>query len=291
MNQPFQGIVAALVTPFSKDGSVNYGELKKLVRFLIGGGIDGFYVDGSSAETFLLTEKERKRILETVIEENNGEKFIICHVGSISTDAAVDFARHAESAGADAISAISPFYYKFSKEEIIRYYKDIMKSSALPMFLYNFPAFSGFSLTEDVLDELKTCGNLAGVKYTSSDYYLMERMKTKNPDLVIWNGFDEMLLAGLMMGADGGIGSTYNCMAPLIRNIFDSFKAGDIALAQAYQKRANAIIETMLRYGVFASVKTILGFQGLGLGGCRKPFAPMSPEGEKALRAVYEQNA
>ncbi|HRX58788.1 MAG TPA: N-acetylneuraminate lyase [Eubacteriales bacterium] len=291
MNQPFHGIVAALVTPFSKDGGVNYGELKKLVRFLIGGGVDGFYVDGSSAETFLLTEKERKNILETVIEENNGEKFVICHVGSISTDAAVGFAKHAESAGADAISAISPFYYKFSKEEIIQYYKDIMQSSALPMFLYNFPAFSGFSLTEDVLDELKTCGNLAGVKYTSSDYYLMERMKTKNPGLVLWNGFDEMLLAGLMMGADGGIGSTYNCMAPLIRNIFDSFRAGDIALAQSYQRRANAIIETMLRYGVFASVKTILGFQGLDLGGCRKPFAPMPPEGEKALRAVYVQNA
>lgn len=289
MNKEYHGIYAALVTPYHTDGSVNYPALKELVRYLLRRGIDGFYVGGSTAEAFLLSGQERRRILETVIEENNGARKIICHVGAISTDLAISFAKHAKSAGADAVSAISPFYYKFSEAEIIRYYLDIMSATDLPMFVYNFPNFSGFSLSERVLDALKCSGTLRGVKYTSSDMFLLERLKTKNPDLVIWNGFDEMLLAGLSMGADGGIGSTYNCMTPLVHRIYDSFCANDIQKAQRYQQEANEVIQVIVKHGVFASVKTLLGFEGLDLGSCRKPFAPMTEEGIRELREVYER--
>lgn len=115
MKKEYAGLHAALVTPYTETGEVNYRELKKLVRRLIAEGIDGFYVGGSTAETFLLTESERKGILEAVLEENNGEKLVVSHVGAISTRQAVDFAQHAEAAGADAVSAISPFYYKFTQ--------------------------------------------------------------------------------------------------------------------------------------------------------------------------------
>lgn len=289
MEKEFKGIYAALVTPYHQDLSVNYDAIGEHVNWLLDRGIDGFYVTGSSAETFLLTQEERQQILQTVVQANAGRGRVICHVGAISTEAAASYARFAEKAGADAVSAISPFYYKFSKQEITQYYKDIMAATALPMFVYNFPNFSGFSLTEDVVEELKTMGNLAGIKYTSSDFFLMERLKTKNPELVMWNGFDEMLLCGLSMGADGGIGSTYNCMPGLIRKIYDSYQAGRRDEAEAWQKRANDVIEVICRHGVFASVKTILGFEGLDFGGCRKPFAPITDEGVAQLREVYER--
>ncbi len=289
MNQTYFGTYAALVTPYTSNGSVNYDELQKLVRYLIGKGIDGFYVGGSTAEAFLLTEAERKSALEAVVEANGGEKKVICHVGSISTDMAVDFTRHAERVGADAVSAISPFYYKFSEREIVNYYNDIMAATELPMFVYNFPNFSGFSLTEPVLTELERNKNLVGVKFTSSDMFLLEQLKTNHPGLVVWNGFDEMLAAGLMMGADGGIGSTYNCMAPLVHKIYDSFQAGSIADAQNYQVQANHVIKAICKHGVFASVKTILEFEGFQFNGCRKPFSPMSDQGRAELRQVYEQ--
>lgn len=289
MKESFSGIFAALVTPYTVDQKVNYTELRRLVRHLIRSGIDGFYVGGSSAETFLLTAEERKRMLEAVLEENNGEKRVICHTGAISTDLAVDFARHAKASGADAVSSISPFYYKFSDQEIIRFYQDIMEATDLPMFIYNFPNFSGFSLTEPVLAQLLACPTLAGVKYTSSDFFLMERIKSKHPELLVWNGFDEMLVSGLIMGADGGVGSTYNCMPGLIRRIYDSFRAGDIAAAQAYQRQANTVIEVICRYGVFPSVKAILEMDGIVCNGCRKPFASITEEGRQALRKVYEQ--
>lgn len=289
MSKEFKGIYAALVTPYKTDGSINYDELQKLIDHLIKKGIDGFYSCGSTAEVFLQSTEERKKILESVVEATNKRVKVICHVGAISTDLAVELAQHAESAGADAISAISPFYYKFSNEEVISYYYDIMDASMLPMFVYNFPNFSGFSLTEDVLDKLKDKKTLAGVKFTSSDMFLLERIKTNNPDLTVWNGFDEMLAAGLIMGADGGIGSTYNCIPLLIHRIYDSFISGNISAAQEYQRQANHVIKTISKYGVFESVKTLLSFDGFDFRDCRKPFAKMTQEGRCELEAVYQR--
>lgn len=289
MDVNYHGAYAALVTPYTQDNKVNYEELQRLVRYLIDNGIDGFYVCGSTAEAFLLSDVERKNILEAVLEANNGDRKVICHVGAISTDAAVDFTRHAEKAGADAVSAISPFYYKFSEQEIISYYDDIMDATELPMFVYNFPAFSGFSLTDEILTKLEEHKNLAGVKFTSTDMFMLERFKTTHPNLVVWNGFDEMLAAGLIMGADGGIGSTYNCMPRLIHKIIDSFRAGDLASTHAYQTIANDVIKVIGKYGTFASEKALLEMEGFQCNGCRKPFAPMREEGYKALRKVYEE--
>lgn len=289
MSQKYHGIYAALVTPFTNDNKVNYDQLQKLVRHLIARGIDGFYVCGSTAEAFLLSVEERKRILEAVVEANGGERGVICHVGAISTDTAVELARHAERTGADAVSAISPFYYKFTENEIIGYYDDIMDATELPMFIYNFPNFSGFSLTEETLNRMRRHRNLAGVKFTSSDMFLLERIKTNNPDLVVWNGFDEMLAAGLMMGADGGIGSTYNAIPELIHKVYDSFQAGNIEKARAYQVQANHVIKAICNNGVFASVKVLLEMDGFRFPCCRRPFAPVTEEGRAELRRVYEQ--
>lgn len=282
------GICAALLTPFHEDGKVNHAALKRQVRHLISQGIDGFYVCGSTGEAFLLSQEERKAVLETVCEENNGEKYVIAHVGQISTDAALDLGLHAKGAGVDAVSSISPFYYKFSTEEIKKYYLDLLNGIGLPFFIYNFPAFSGFSLTLELLDELCQNKHIAGVKFTASDFFQLERMKEAHPELVVWNGYDEMLLSGLSAGADGGIGSTYNVLCVAVHRIYDAFRAGDLQRAQAYQHIVNDMISVISKYGVFPSIKAILGFEGIDFGSCRRPFAPVSEEGRNALKAAYD---
>ena len=284
----FEGICAALLTPYTKDGKVNHDVLKKHVRRLIEQGIDGFYVCGSTGEAFLLSQEERKAVLETVCEANNGEKYVIAHVGQISTDHAVDLGLHAKAMGVDAISAISPFYYKFSTEEIKQYYFDLMNSVGMPFFIYNFPNFSGFSLTPALLDEMCQNPYVAGVKFTSSEFAQMERMKHAHPELTVWNGFDQMLVPGLSAGADGAIGSTYNVICPLAHRIYDAFRAGDCARALDYQHEANDLITLMAKHGVFRSVKAVLGFEGLDFGDCRKPFAPITEEARQELQAAYE---
>ena len=284
----FEGICAALLTPYDASGNINPKALKQQVRWLINKGIDGFYVCGSTAEAFLLSADERKRILDAVCEENNGEKLVIAHIGQISTQFALELGRHAKSAGADAVSSISPFYYKFSNEEIKNYYFDLMNGLEMPFFIYNFPAFSGFSLTPELLDEMCQCPYVAGVKFTSSNFFQLERMKHAHPQLTIWNGYDEMLLSGLSAGASGGIGSTYNALCEGVRRIYDCHKAGDSAAALKAQHIVNNMISVICRYGVFPSIKAILGFEGMDFGECRKPFLPLCSEGKAALKAAYE---
>ena len=287
----FKGILAALITPFDAQGEVNYAETRHLVRHLIQKGIDGFYVCGSTGEAFLLSEDERKRILDCVLEENNGEKLVLAHVGSISTREAQRLAVHASAAGADAVSAISPFYYKFKQEEIVGYYLDISNAVPAPMFIYNFPNQSGFSLTPDLLDRICRGGNIAGVKFTSNNFFDLDSMKSRNPELTIWNGFDEMLLSGLAAGADGAIGSTYNVNSPIALHVYHSFLEGDIAGAQQWQHQINAMLTIHKKHGNLKMLRRVLELEGVHVGQSRPPFLPLGPEADEDAQYVLEHYA
>lgn len=289
MAKEFKGILAALVTPFDEEKKVNLPAAKKLVRYLIDHGADGFYVGGSTGEAFLMSSDERKALLEAVLEENNGEKLVLAHVGGISTADACDLAVHAEHAGADAISAISPFYYKFNQEEIKQHYLSIVECSELPMFIYNFPNLSGFSLTPAMLDELAKNKRIAGVKFTSNNFYDMERMKHAHPELTIWSGFDEMLLSGLSAGADGAIGSTYNVLMPIAKRVYEAFKNNDIATAQVYQGMINEMLDHSIKHANLKVVRKILEMEGIPVGSCRAPFLPIKDAGIEDAKFIHEK--
>lgn len=288
MAKEFKGILAALVTPFDDEKKVNVPEVKKLVRYLINHGADGFYVGGSTGEAFLMSDDERKKLLDAVVEENNGEKLVISHVGCISTTEACDLAAYAERAGADAVSAISPFYYKFTQEEIKQYYLSIVSSADLPMFIYNFPNLSGFSLSPAMLDELCTNDRIAGVKFTSNNFYDMERMKKAHPKLTIWNGFDEMLLSGLAAGADGAIGSTYNVLMPIAKRVYEAFNQHDIETAQMYQGMINEMLDHSIKHGNLKVVRKVLELEGVHVGSCRAPFQPLTDAGIADAKYIQE---
>ena len=289
MDRTFHGVFPALLTPFDAAGAVNCDALRALVRFNLNKGVSGFYVCGSTSEAFLLTNEERKKILETVRDETAGKAAVIAHVGCIGQDMAVDLARHAKAVGADAVSSVPPFYYGFSFEEIRGYYC-ALADVGLPVFIYNFTAAGGAKLTADNFTEFLSDPRFLGVKHTSSDFFLLERLKAFRPDAVIFNGYDEMFLSGLIAGADGGIGSTYNFMAEKYVAIERHFRAGEIEAAQAEQKRANAIIAALLQYGVIPGCKALCRHLGLELGDCRKPFRRLTEEQERELVKTYEQN-
>ena len=200
-----KGIFTALLTPFDEAGSIDEKNLRKLVSTGIAKGIDGFYVCGSTGEAFLLKPEERRRVLEIVIDEAAGRVTIISHIGAIGTDLSIELGRHAEAAGADAISSIPPFYYKFSADEVVGFYADLSDAVDLPVVPYNFPALSGVTLTGALVARLREKARIAAIKFTSNDLFQMERMKKDNPGLVVLSGFDELFLGSMAMGADGAI--------------------------------------------------------------------------------------
>lgn len=285
MNEKFKGIFPALLTPFDGQGRVDTEVLGRLVDYNLQKGVDGFYVAGSTAEVFLLDAKERLAVMETVSSRAGGKCTLIAHIGCISTKQAIEYAREAKEMGYDAISSVAPFYYKFSFEEIRRYYFDIVDAVDLPMLIYNFPAFSGVNLTTDNIREFLADDRFLGVKHTSSDFYALEQFKAGFPDKVVYNGYDEMFLAGLSMGADGGIGSTFNFMAEKYMEIRRLFQENDMSAAQALQREVNTILRALVEVGVMQGEKAIMEGLGFPLGQARSPFAPLSgAQKEKLLR-------
>lgn len=285
MKNKLSGIYPALLTPFKNNGDVNVSELKKLVKWNLEKGVDGFYVGGSTAEAFLMSEAERETVYRTVAEEVAGKAHLIAHIGAISTDAAIRFGKVAVECGYDAVSAIAPFYYKFSFAQIKKHYFDIVDAVSLPMIIYNFPNFSGVNLTVEQVGEFFGDDRFIGIKHTSNDFFALERFKSNFPDKLVFNGFDEMLLSGLVMGADGGIGSTYNFMAEKFVKIKQLCDNGDYEGARQIQSEANRIIKALCNVGVMEAEKEILCQLGFDFGVARAPFSVLTETQKAFLKA------
>ena len=282
MNIPnIRGMIPAFVTPFNKDGSINLEAAKKHALRLIDKGADALYVGGSSGEMILCTVDERKALVETLKETVPTGFPLIVHIGCANTADAYELAKHAEKLGVEAISSVTPFYYKYSFAEIKGYYENIAKLVKTPMIIYNIPSLSGSSLNLSQMYELLSIDGVAGMKFTCSDYYMFERVRKAFPDKLLYNGSDEMVCSGLAMGADGGIGTNYNTMISKFADLYKKFKAGDMAGALKIQHDINDVVEEMFKYNLLPAVKYLVCQCGCDVGTCRDPFIDLT-EKEKA---------
>ena len=186
-----------------------------------------------------------------------------------------------------SVSAVPPFYYDFSAAELTAHYMALADAVPLPVVVYNFGGKVP-KLTTEVILALLDDRRFAGVKHTSTDLYQMERFKAHRPDAAIFNGYDEMCLAGLAMGADGAIGTTYNFMGGVFVAIRDAVRAGRMDAALTLQRRANRVIDTLVEVGVFPGAKAMLRMLGQDCGPCRPPFGGLREGAEARLLACLD---
>ena len=286
----FRGIFPALVTPYTTSGEINEDSLRKIVARCLDQGVRGFYVGGSTGEAFLLSAEERQRILEVVADENGGRSTLIAHVGDISTDRSIALARHAREVGVDAISAVPPFYYGFTVEEVSGHYLTLAEAADLPLILYNFPANSGFTLTPELMGELRRVDDrIVGLKHTSMNLYDLERALRVDEAFVVLAGHDEVLLGALAMGAHGAVGSTYNAIPELYVALMAAFERGAMAEAAALQQRANRFIGLMAPGTGIPQVKAALELLGIECNGSRRPIAALTPEQRASIAATMTE--
>ena len=285
------GLYVASVTPFDKNDKINHNTLETLIRRNINEGAAGFFVSGSSAECFLLTEAERISILETT-GSFTGETCIIAHIGATSTSEAIRYAKAAKSNGIKYIAAVFPFFYKFNNAQIVKYFYDISASVDMPLLIYNFPVNTGRNLdiTDPDIRNLLCSDIIWGIKHTDTNLSLLERIHSLNPDLIILNGYEEILSAGLSLGAKGAIGASFNIMLPHFLKIYNAFKASDIKTMQDLQVKANNVIEALNNEGLVASIKSILAHQGIDAGIPRKPFTPLKNDQIEKVIKVFNEN-
>jgi N-acetylneuraminate lyase len=283
-----KGVLPALVTCFDEAGEFDEKRQRALVRWLLGKGVNGFYLTGSTGESLMMTPDERKRVVEVVLEEVKGAVPVIVHIGAISTKLSIELARQAEAAGADAISSVPPIYWKYSNDDIYGYYKDITASVSIPMVIYNVP-LAGL-VGYDLIKRLATIQGVGGVKYTAPTHYEIMRLKEEvGKDFVIFSGADEMAMSGLAFGADGIIGSFYNMIPELFLGLYAAVRAGDLAAAAEFQRQANAVIFYSLDHNYFSVMKRSLSWIGVDGGFCRKPIANLSDGEEREVKRALER--
>jgi len=291
MSVQLKGVMPALLTPFDASENLDTESLRRLVRFNISQGIDGLYVGGSTGEAFVQSIAEREEVLEIVAEEAKGKITLIAHVGTVSTRETQQLAKAASRYGFDAVSAVTPFYYPFSFAEHCDHYRAAIEAAdGLPMVVYNIPALSGVKLTLEQISTLVTLPGVGALKQTSGDLFQMEQIHRAYPELVLYNGYDEIFASGLLAGANGGIGSTYNIMGWRYMGIVRALAEGDIATAQRLQTECNKVIDLLIKVGVFRGLKTVLHYMDvLAVPLCRKPFAPADEHYLPELQALAEQ--
>lgn len=283
-----KGVIPAMVTPFDEKENLDEARLRKVVRFLVDGGVNGLYLTGSTGEAFTMTPDERKQVVEITLDEVGGKIPVIVHVGAIGTKISIDLAQHAEKAGAAAISSVPPFYWKFSEERVYEYYRDISAETSLPMIVYNIPLAGavGYSL----IKKLAQIPGVEGIKYTLSTHYDIMRMRDEiGPDFAIYSGSDEMAMSGLAFGADGVIGSTYNVISDLYLDIFKAAQEKNLSMLQDKQRIANTIIMKGLEYDLMPLLKRMMAWMGVDAGYSRRPFYRFSEAEEAAIREEFRK--
>ncbi len=290
--QAMTGVIAAMITSYDEKENIDVGRTEALVDFLLDRGIDGFYLTGSTGEGFLMTQEERKLVVETVIKRVSGRRPVIVHVGDIGTRKSIELARHAYVAGADAVSSVPPFYWRFSEKDIYHYYKDISEATPLPMIIYNVP-LAGL-LGTDLLLRLADLPNIKGLKFTGKDHDQMGHLKAElGKDFLVYSGCDEMAFSGLSVGTDGLIGSFYNVMPETFKQIYACVRDGRMEQGRRLQSIATEIILECTKYDYLALLHNMIGWQGVDAGWSRRPFHNYGEEElsdlKKKLRAIRDR--
>ena len=199
-------------------------------------------------------------------------------------------ARHAASVGADATSSVAPIDAPNNLSAAAKHYATISAATDLPFYVYWLADAADPSATaEGFLDAMVSVRNFAGFKFTDKDFYLFQRLVNCSAgNLNALTGPDEMCVAGMAMGSDGAVGSTYNIMPRLVVGMHDAFHSGDTQSAMAAQVKVNRVISLLIRVGVLGGIKEILGWRGTPVGEPRPPTPRLSPEGRDELKRTLD---
>lgn len=268
----FRGIIPAVVSPHDGQDNFSVEAFARQIAFLYEQGVHGVYTCGGTGEGYCMRLEERKNALEVAAELSKSRGVLIDHVGAQCTRDAAELAEHAARWRADAIASLPP--PRRTQKELLAYYSALSQASGLPVFVYYMPAITGKSMGYDELLELLDVDGVVGMKFTDSNLFLMRRLLDARPGIVIFSGFDEMLLPAMQYGATGGIGTWYNVVPRAFLAIFEAASRGDYKTAWEWQRRVIKLTEFGWGYGIEGTVELLLRQQGRVLHAFRRPCVP-----------------
>jgi N-acetylneuraminate lyase len=281
-----RGVLPAVVTPL--DGSGNFQErpFERLLERLYGFGVHGLYLCGQAGEGLSQPMDQRKKVVETAIQLSPPEKLLIVQVGAICTSEAIALAEHAAKAGAHAVASLPPVG-EMSFREIFLYYETLARASELPLLVYHHPGVCPL-MTPELALELCSIPNVVGLKFTDLDLFGLSVIRQRGH--IVFNGRDEILAAGLLMGANGGIGAFYNIVPEAIVAIYDLATSGRWTEAAHHQVSLNQLFRELLRFPLVPAIREVLAFSGLDCGESLAPRRNLTASERAAVREIAEHS-
>ncbi len=291
---PLEGLIAATHTPFKKDGTLHLAAVEKQAAHMRANGIHTVFIAGTTGEGHLLTTQERTTLAERWMRVTKGSDMqVVVHVGHASVKEAALLAGHAAKIKARAVAALAPSYFKPRTPEALAACCAEIAASArkLPFYYYDIPSWTGVnvSVPQFLEHETRTIPNFAGVKFTNPDLAaFQECIHFADGACDILFGTDEALLAGLVLGARGAVGSTYNFAAPIYHRLIDAWERDDPASARWEQFRSVRLVRALASRGYMGASKALMAMLGVDVGPARLPNDNLDSKQQKELFVELE---
>lgn len=280
----FQGSYTALVTPF-KNGAVDEAALRALVNWQIEQGSNGLVPVGTTGESPTLSHEEHNKVVEICIAEAKGRVPVIAGAGSNSTREAVDLAKHAEKAGADAVLVVTPYYNKPTQEGMYQHFKAVNDAIGIPIFIYNIPPRSVVDMSVETMTRLFELKNIAGVKDATANLARVSlQRQAMGPDFIQLSGEDMTALAYMAAGGHGCISVVANVAPKLCADLMTAVIGGDYATGLKFQDRLVPLHDAIFKEPGLAGAKHGLKLLGHLEEEVRLPLMPVTPPTGKAIR-------
>ncbi len=284
------GIIVPMVTPFrGKNGQdIDLSALARLSNFLIDNGVDGLMPLGTSGEFALLERRERRLVVETVVKAAAGRVPVIAGISSPGTDNAIALGKDAFAAGADAMIATGPYYYKTESEGLLIHYQSLLDSVDLPLMVYNIPSWVGYNIPPEVVKTLheKNGGRVLGVKFTTNDLaQFLEYLRLLKDDISIMIGSDALAFSALGLGAAGAVLGSANVLPAETCQIYKNYVRGNFEASRRFQAKIDPFSAAMVLGAFPAALKAAMRMIRIDCGPVRRPLVPLSAIEVKSVRA------
>lgn len=286
----FKGIIPPMMTAFTAEGEIYEKGTREIVDFIVPH-VHGLYPCGTYGSGPMMSISERKKTAEIIIEQVNGRVPVIVHVGTADTKNTVELARHAESIGAKAVGAITPYYNSYNEDAIFVHFQRLIQAVNIPVFLYNNPKTSGNPISSNLLVRLAKEG-LGGVKDSSFDivnYYHSKIALKEFPELTLIIGTEAILVAAFDAGAQAAVTGLGNVYPELIRKLYDVYLEGDRDKVMQIQMDVLEVRQITKFGPTVPTCHAILKMRGVDSGYPRLPFMPVPAETEKRVQEALKK--
>lgn len=285
----FEGIIAAMITPFTKDNTIDEEGLKRNIEFLEKNGIDAIVPCGTTGESATLSYEEHKKVIK--IATDVAHVPVLAGSGSNSTWETIELSKYAENVGADGVLIVTPYYNKPNETGLIKHFEAIVEKIDIPIIMYNIPSRTGLNMSPSLIARLADIDGIDGIKEASGNISQISQIieLTADKNFYLLSGNDDQTLPILSLGGKGVISVAANIIPNELKEMYDSFVKGDIARAREIHYNLSPLFRALFIETNPIPIKSACNMMGLAAGNLRLPLANLSKEHEDILRATLKR--